>query len=67
MRLKLKDIFNRTCEMPVNMGLTLGVRGHHAVEGAFKAGLQALSLANNAFHSAKLLVVPCQQLCPAVF
>ena len=53
--------------MPVNIGLTLGVRGHHALKGAFQAGLQALRLANNAFHSAKLLVVPRQKLCHSVF
>ena len=53
--------------MPANQGLTLGIRGHHAVEGAFKAGLQALGLANNAFHCAKLLVVARQQLSHSVF
>ena len=53
--------------MPANLGLTLGVGGHHAVEAAFKAGLQALRLTNNALHCAKLLVVPSQQLSHSVF
>ena len=57
-------------ERGVSLGvarLIFSVRGHHAFKRTCETGSQALALANDAFHGAKLLVVSGQQLGHSIF